>query len=249
MSQTFTDLASDSLSSIGQLGIGQSASPEQVAQAMRFFNTLIEQWSIQRFMLYTVGSSPYVLTNGQQDYTIGPSGANFTAARPTFVESAQIQLPGSTMTLPLNLLDRSKWGAIRDKGAMCSANGLPQDIWVEYSYPNLTFHMWTIPANACTVLLAAWQQLQQIVTPFDVLNFPPGYLDALRTNLAVALCPAYQMMPPPSLVAQAQSGIVEIQKINVQSIGGALGESETLVTPNLTNPPPVGGGPAPQAQQ
>lgn len=242
MSTTFTDLASDVLADIGQLGIGQSASPEQIAQAMRFCNRILGKWSVNRFMLFTVGSSPYVLTPGTQDYTIGPSGATFTAARPTFIESAQVQLPGSLMWEPLNLLDRTKWGAIRDKGATCSTNGLPQDIWVEYSYPNLGFHLWTIPANACIVQLAAWTQLQQFATPFDELEFPPGYEEALMKTLACALCPAYDMQVPQSLYNEAVEAVAFIQRINAQSLGGALGESQTLVNPNQVVPPPTGGG-------
>lgn len=239
----FGDVATDALSLIGQLGIGQSPSPEQLAQAMRYANRMISRWSIQRLMLFTVGSSPYVLTPNVQDYTIGPAaGATFNQVRPTFIESAQIQLPNSAMTEPLNLLDRTKWGAIRDKGATCSPNGLPQDVWIEYSNPNLAFHLWTVPSNACTIMLAAWVALQQFNTIFDVLNFPNGYEDAIMSNLAIDLCPAYEAEPPPSLVAQAADGLIQIQKINAQSLGGQqLGESATLQNPNQVLPPPIGG--------
>lgn len=241
---TFADLAADSLSDLGQLGIGQSASPEQLAQAMRYANRWLDKLSIQRLMLFTVGTTPYVLTPALQDYTIGPSAAgagSFVQARPTFIESAQIQLPGSAMTEPLNLLDRTKWGAIRDKGAICSALGLPQDIWVEYAYPNLAFHMWTIPSNACIVNLAAWVELQQFQTIFDQLNLPPGYETAIQKNLSVELAPAYDMAPSPALLQSAADGLVQIQKINAQSLGGALGESQTLQNPNQVVPPPSGG--------
>ena len=242
----FIDIASSALTDIGQLGIGQSPSPEQVTQALLYCNQWLETQSIQRFMLPTVGSQGYVLTANLQDYVVGPYATgpgSFVAARPTFVESAQVQLPGSAMTEPLNLLDRSKWGAIRDKGAVCSALGLPQDIWIEYNYPNINFHVWTIPSNGCMVFLAGWVQLQQFVTPYDLLNFAPGYQRAIQKNLAVELASAYDMQPSASLLQSAADGLVQIQKLNAQSLGGALGESQTLVNPNQTVPPPTGGGP------
>ena len=249
---TAADIFSDSLSDIGQLGIGQSASPEQLSQALRFCNRWIAKLSAQRLMLPSVPSNPYVLTPNLQDYVLGPTAAgpgSFVASRPTFIESAQIQGPGSAMTLGLSLLDRTKWGAIRDKGAICSANGLPQDIWIEYNYPNINFHLWTIPSSAATILLAAWVPLQQFATIFDTLNFPPEYETAIQKNLSVELCGAYDMAVPPQIAQQAADGLIQIQRINAQSLGGQqLGDSQTLQTPNQVIPPPIGGAP-PGGQQ
>lgn len=241
----FGDIAADALTDIGQLGIGQSPGPEQLAQAMRYANRMTAKWSAQRFMLPSVPSNPYVLTANLQDYVLGPTAAgpgSFSTARPTFIESAQVQLPNSAMTEPLNLLDRTKWGAIRDKGATCSPNGLPQDIWIEYNYPNINFHLWTIPSNGATIMLAAWVPLQQFVTLFDTLNFPPEYDTALQKNLAVELASAYEIQPSPELLASAADGLIQIQKLNAQSLGGKqLGESRTLESPNQVAPPPIGG--------
>lgn len=237
---TFADVCADSLSDIGALGIGQSPSPEQLAQGLRYANRMIAKWSAKRLMLPSVPSAPYALTAGLQDYTIGPTAAGpggFTTARPTFIESAQIQLPDSAMTEPLNLLDRTKWGAIRDKGARCSDNGLPQDIWIEYNYPNIAFHLWTIPSNACTVALASWVALQQFATVFDTLNFDPQYETAIQKNLSVSLYAAYDLQPSQTILGEAADGLAVIMALNAQSLGGALGESQTLQSPAQVLPP------------
>lgn len=244
MATVFADLASDSLTDIGQLGEGQSASPEQINRALRYANRMLQKWSIQRFMLPTINSRTLVVTPGLQDYTLGPSASgpgSFVGIRPVFVESAQMVLPGSAMYEPLNLLDKSKWGAIRDKGATCSAVGLPQDIFIEYQYPNILFHLWTIPANGATLIMAAWDILQEFLTPFDQLDLPPGYEECIEKNLAVELCSAYDMEPPPSLQMLANDSMVQVQKNNAQSIGGALGESQNLSTPNVAIPLSAGG--------
>jgi len=240
---TLLDIGTDALTSIGQLGIGQSPSAEQVAQVLRVSNRMLGKWSTSRFMLFVINTRPFVLVPGTQDYTVGPTGATFTGTRPTFVEAAQIVGPGSAMDLPMNILDKLKWGAIRDKGATCSADGLPQDVWPEYTNPNLAFHVWPIPSNACTIKLGTWEQLQVFLTAFDLLNFPPGYEEAIQHNLAMELCPWYDMPVPPTIAALAQDGLSQIQRINAQSFGGSLEASQTLSAPNLSAPPQ---GPPPQ---
>lgn len=241
---TFLDLCTDSLSDIGQLGIGQSPSPEQTNQALRYANRMLQTWSTLKYYIYQTATRPFTLTAGLQDYTLGPTAAgpgSFVGARPVLVQSAQIRLPGSSLFLPLNMLSDDQWAAIRDKGATCSAQGLPQDLWVNEGYPNIDFHLWTVPNNACTISMLTWELLQQFATVFDTVNLPPGYERAVQKNLALELCSAYDMPPSAALQQQAADGLLRIQSVNAQAMGGALGESQTLATPNLSLPPQTGG--------
>jgi hypothetical protein len=236
------DLITDSWAKIGQLGIGQSLSPEQAQQGFRESNRMVGNWSVRRLMLYTINKRPFVLTGGVQDYTVGPTGG-FAQPRPTFVEGAQAIIPGTLNEVPMNLLDVVKWGAIRDKGATCSALGTPSDIWPEYSYPNMGFHVWPIPAIAVNINLRTWEQLQQFATVFDVFTFPVGYEEPFTDNLAIRLAPYSEKPIPPDLAQSAAQGLIDIQAINAQSIGGAIGDSRLLQAPNLDRPIPSGGPP------
>jgi hypothetical protein len=64
-------------------------------------------------------------------------------------------------------------------------------------------------------------------------------------NLAVALCPAYDQQVPPNLMAEASGALMQIQKLNATSMGGKLGESQTLQAP-AEDVPPGGAGPGGQ---
>jgi hypothetical protein len=237
---TFLDIATDAVTEINQLGTGQTLNPEGANQAQRVFNRMIFKWSAKRLYLYDTPKINVPLSNGVQSYTLGPSGV-FVQTRPTMIQAAQISLPGSSYTPSLSILDSAKWAAIRDKGATCSANGLPQDIWPEMSYPNITLWLWTIPANNAILYLDIWNQLQQINTLFDELSFPPGYEEAIVHNLAAELCPFYDIpQVPPSVAALAADGLASIQQFNAQNIGGALGTSQTLAEPNTGIPAPTG---------
>lgn len=237
---TFLDLASDALQSIGQVGIGQSLSPEQTQQTLRVANRMLAEWSIQRLMLYYVATRQFALSAGVQDYTIGPAGATFLGSRPVYVEAGQARIPGTSMMNPFNMLTKSEWDAIPDLGVICGTNGVPSNLWPDYTYPNLTFHVSPIPSTAVTISLATWEILQQFVNIFDSIVLPPGYETALTKNLAVEMANYYDMPVSDSLGQLAAKSLVDIQANNAQKLGGSLGESQNLVSPNVGNPVPTG---------
>lgn len=236
---TFQDILTDSLTSIGQLGTGQSMSNEQGAQGLRVGNRMIQKWSIQRLMLYLVTTRTFNLVANVQDYTVGPTGT-FAGARPTFVESAQATIPGTTMQNPLSILKKSQWDAIADTGARTSANGIPDKIWPEYTFPNLAFHVHPIPQAVVAIKLGTWEVLQQFASLFDQLSLPPGYEEAIATNLAMELCPYYDMPVSSDLQALAADALLKIQGINAQTLQGSLDESQLLQSPNIGTPLPTG---------
>ena len=80
---TLLDVGSAALFALGELGVGQTVSPEDGAIILRQANLLLDQWSTVRLFLYNVNIRSYTLSPSTADYTIGPSGASFTATRPT----------------------------------------------------------------------------------------------------------------------------------------------------------------------
>lgn len=241
MPTTFLDILSDSLSSIGQLGIGQSVNAEQAQQALRKGNRMLAKWSLKKLLIYVVTTRPFNLSAGVQDYTVGPTGATFAGTRPVFVESGIAITPGSTMQNSLNILDKSQWDALQDSGVISGMNGTPASVWPEYTYPNLAFHVTPIPSTGVLIKLGTWEILQQFAAISDVLNMPPGYEEAIVYNLAVELCPDYDLPVSQALAELAADALNTIQTNNAQKLRGALGESQTLQSANVGLPPPQPG--------
>jgi len=242
MSSTFLDLATDAMTAIGQLGVGQTISPEEAQQAMRVGNRMLAKWSLDRLMLFVINTRPFTMTIGLQDYTLGPTGVPFVGVRPVYVEAAQAVVLGSTMELPMNMLTKIQWGAIRDKGVTTSGGGTPgvsSDIWIEYTYPNLALHLWPVPGNPFVLKLGTWEELQQFATIFDVVNFPPGYEDPIVDNLAMELAKYFDMPVSQDLAGVAADGLLKIKGLNIKNLGGAFGEARTLQSPNLDQPTPA----------
>jgi hypothetical protein len=245
---TLLTLLSDSLTEIGQLGVGQTISPEQGQQGLRIIQRVIGKLSAQRVMLYTITQRPFTLVANQRDYTLGPTGNLGVGAqtRPVFVEEVRVAGVGSAQDSPLTLVDPVGWAGIRDKGATNSALGLPQLVWPEYSYPNIGLHFWPIPSAAITATLGTWELLQNFITLFDTISLPPGYEELLQQIIAVEWAPFFDMPVSPAMQQLVVGATGAIQAINTQGLGGAFGESQRLENiPNLAQPKPT----APQQGQ
>lgn len=234
---TLLDVGAGALTAIGQLGAGQTASPEDGALILRYSNLLLSQWSTSRLYLYYVAIRAYALSAGVATYTIGPSGATFTAARPVLVESAQIQVGGSTIWLPMNILDKGKWDSIVTKGAV---DDIATDIYPEYGFPNMTFYLNPAPRSITNIRLGCWEQLTQFASLFDTIAFPPAYEEFLESSLGIILAPFYDQVVPATLIQRQATAQMAVMKINAQSLGGALGPTQTLQSPNVGNPIPTG---------
>ncbi len=234
---TLLDILSDALTALGQLGAGRSMSPEQAEQGLRVANRMLGKWSVQRLLLYYVVNRTYNLSATVQDYTVGPTGTiGGVSVRPTLVEGAQLAPPGSAQSNTISIYDKPKWDAIGDRGATCSPLGLPQGVYVEYSYPNIGLHFWPVPNNAAQLTMGVWEPLTKFVTIFDDFTFPEGYEEGFMWNIAVEWAPFFDMPVTQSMSELAADGGNNIKKINAQSRGGALGDNQTLQSPNVGQP-------------
>jgi hypothetical protein len=239
---TCLDIVSGALTKIGELGQGQTASPEDGALGLRLLNLILSLLSTQRLTIPTVATKTYLLTANLADYTIGPTGAIFTDVRPTFVESAQVNPFGGTW-LPLSILSKPQWDAIQTKNATADK---PNDIWPEYTYPNLAFHVNPIQTAGMNIRLGCWIPLTAFVTLFDTVSFPTGYEKLLQDLLAVDIAPYYDQPIAPGMQNDANIALQLIMGINAKTLMGALDPAQSLQGSNVGQPTPPPQPPPPQ---
>ena len=89
------DIIQDSLSVISEISRGQGPAPEDYAKGLSELNDLLDSLSAERLGIYAVKPLAGQLVIGQQDYTIGPTGADFTNERPVLIQTAAIIIPTS----------------------------------------------------------------------------------------------------------------------------------------------------------
>lgn len=92
---TAADIITDALTAISEISRNQTPAPEDFDKGLSELNDLLDSLSAERLGIYAVKPLALQLTPGQQDYTIGPTGADFTNERPVLIQTAAIIVPTS----------------------------------------------------------------------------------------------------------------------------------------------------------
>lgn len=232
---TLLDVISGALTAIGQLGQGQTPNAEDGALGLRLTNLMLAKFGTKRLFIYNVATRSYTLKASQADYTLGPSGLDYVAARPTFVESCQVNISGTSIWLPIAILDKEKWDAIWNKGAIAD---IPDKLWPEYSMPNMGLHFNPKPIATPAIKLGCWEPLGSFTSLVAPIPFPDPYEEFLESNLAIVIAPYYDQPVSAALMQRAQEGQMAVMQFNAQSMGGAVGENQKLMSPNVGDPVP-----------
>lgn len=230
MPTTAQQIITGSLTDIGELGQGEDPSTEDLNYGLVRLNSILDTISTERLSLFCVFNNIFALVANQQDYTFGPSAADFTSiGRPVLIQSAAI-IPLATLRFPMNLLTAKQWAMIPEKGLV---GVLPTDLYDDAQYPNRGIHVCPIPSGSTQLEIYYWAALEQFATLDQELAMPPGYLDFLKYTLMLHLSPAYNKPIDPAILALAQSKKAAIQTINAQILAGSYGETRTLHGPNI----------------
>lgn len=187
MTQSITafNLIRRSLYLINALAEGETPSAEQANDALSTLNEMIDAWSTQTLAVYGSVTDEFVLTPGVQSYTYG-AGGTLDAQRPVYVDDAYCIRNG--VTTPVRIITDDEWNRISLKaqpGAVAE-----ELLWVN-SYPLSEVHVWPIPDTAVTLGLSVKRVLTSVPSLQTTIALPPGYIRALRYNLAVDLWPEY----------------------------------------------------------
>lgn len=205
---TGLDLISSSLRLLGVLASGETPSANESNDALAVLNDMIDSWSTERLLIYTTTREVFPLVQGQQTYTIGPTG-NFNTSRPQRVETALLQLNSNSpvLELPMKILNQAQYAAILLK---TNTSTYPLYLYVDGAFPLNNISVYPVPTAANNIVLYSWKPLSEIASLTTVITLPPGYSRAMRYNLAIDLAPEFGKQLQPEMIeiaAQAKSGI------------------------------------------
>ncbi len=209
---TVRDLVKGSLRLIGAIAQGETPSAEEQADALLVLNEMLDSWSTENLTIFAKVREEFALVGNQAVYTMGPTG-DFDTTRPLRIENAGIIQDLSEY--PIGILNQDQWAAIRIK---TSTSTLPSKIYLEGTYPLETVNVWPVPSAAATIALYSWKPLASFATVNSTVDLPPGYLKALRFNLALMLCPEYGRQPDTAVVAGALESKENIKRMNIKPL-------------------------------
>lgn len=221
---TVLDLITDALISIGEVGQGDSISPEDSAYCLTRLNAMLDSWSIERLYIPFVQTARYSLTPLKGNYTIGQTGSvDINAPRPIAIEDAAIQIQvGAGFTRhQLSIISQAEYALIADQGATANT---PEKLWCDYNYPNAAIILW--PAPTCPVQtqleIVTWVPVSQFGSVNIVVTLPPGYYAGILWNLCAEIMPGYDLPPNPIIQAKADEGKRRIAALNMQRLPPAM---------------------------
>ena len=210
---TVAELVERSIRLFGGVGRGQAPTADELSDGLHHLNDLIESWNLQKPLIYEVSRQEFTLIS-KNPHTIGlATGAtadgDFAVPRPPKIQSAST-LSG-TIERSIDILSDSEWQDIRSKG---SQGTRPRDLWYEREWPLGKLWLWPAPSAGAKLILNLWKQMPSGLVLTEHFNVPPGYLRALRFNLAVEIASEWGMQPPNHVVRIAKESKAAITSIN-----------------------------------
>jgi hypothetical protein len=173
----------------------------QCEDGLDLLNGLLDSWSTERLLIYHTPATPIVWPAGSASLTWGPGGM-IPGLRPIKIApQATYQDVTAGYEYSIEVLERQEQYAQLSWKGMQST--LPSALYYEPQMPLGVLYIWPVPSVGYTIVTYPWQPLGAFVALDDELQFPPGYLRALRTNLALEACPSYGVQPSPLLVRHA----------------------------------------------
>jgi hypothetical protein len=218
---TARDLVTQAHRDIGALGLGQDLSPINTNEGFIRLNQMIGQWRARRWLVYRLATS-IINADGSQFYTIGTGGDINLAVPPVKIESAFVRQPlfagdDGPVDYPLRILSSpEEYNRIPQK-VLAS---WPSFLWYDMDWPTLKLYVWPLPDAPLQLGFSYRDQLAAFATLDDVVDLPPEYEEAMRTNLALRLAPMFgkQMTPDYRQLAVASLDGVRTSNLHIQNL-------------------------------
>lgn len=195
-------------------GPGRGASNSQRADAFQALNRMLDSWSQQRLMIYSIQISRYPMVPSQPSYTIG-SGGDFDTQRPVKITQASVILTGpSEVHIPLQLLTHTQWAMKRLREIPTT---VPTELYNDEAHPLARLYLWGYPTAGNDLELFTWQPMTQYATQDSPVSMVPAYLEAVIYQLAVRLSGQFGTIPRPDVLQIAREAKAVVKASNAQS--------------------------------
>jgi len=208
---TALDRITRALRLIRVLEAGESPSTNDAADALVAFNAMLDEWENDKLMIYAMRDESITMVNGTGSYTVGPSG-DLVSDRPVAIEYAYMTESGTDYDV--DIISRNGWDDISDK---TSTSNLVQVLQFEATMPDATIKVWPVPDTA-NVLHIRTRIPFSVAALTDTVSLPPGYVNAIDFNLAIALASEFGVQAPAEVVERARKSKGAVKRINSRPI-------------------------------
>lgn len=187
---------------------GESIPADKLNQVYDELNDMIESWALEKLMLVADVLEDFTLTSGVSEYTYG-SGGDFDSARPIEIKDECFIRSGG-VDYPVRLRDLGVYRSITVK----STQGIPRLMAYNPEYPRGKVFLFPTPDSTYSFYIRAAKTLTGFSDKTTSVNFEPGYVRAIITNLAVEISPNFGKKVSKELAFAAQQAKKAIKSAN-----------------------------------
>lgn len=214
------DLISAALREIQVLAAIETIQPEDLSLGTLILSQMLDGWQADRLYIFAIQRMIFVPQTLTQTYTLGPNG-NFNVtprpARITRYSVINLSNPIQPLELPLDSLTEAQWMSIPVKNITST---IPQRVWDDQQFPLRNLNYWPVPQVTVNFGVYQWAPLTTWPDYVTDVEFPPGYAEAIRYNLAIKLAPSFGAVGKvtPLLLELAKNAIARVKKMNAPLI-------------------------------
>lgn len=216
MTQTATagELINSALRLIGQLAEAEVPSAATSQDALTAFNQMIDSWNTERLSVFCTQDQVYTWPVNEIKRTLGPTG-NIDLnpqQRPILVDdSTYFRDPQTNVSYGIKMINQSQYNGIAVKTVTST---YPQVMFVNMTFPDIEIYIYPKPTRSLEFHFISVQPLAEPTSLSTVIAMPPGYLRALRYNLAMELAPEFGVEPSPQVQRIAMTSKRDLKRIN-----------------------------------
>lgn len=191
----------------------ESISAAEGADGLSALNELLDSWTNEDLMQSFRKELTFSFVAGQGTYTIGATG-DIVETRPVSIENAFTRDSGQS-DWPIIEVNNDQFAKIILKQTQST---YPYYFFYRPDFPLGEINFWPVPGANLELHLNVRDELAQFTDINTNLTFPPGYVRALRYNLAVDIAPEYRSDIPPLIIEVARTSKERIKDTNNKNI-------------------------------
>lgn len=208
---TARTIITKALQKIGVLYKTEQPSSDEADDALFSLNAMLASWSNRSLLILARVVETFNLQGGIAAYTMGPGG-DFDTARPIQIITGYTS--DGSINYPWETISDEEFANITFPGI-----SIPYPEFVNFTnnFPLSTLNFYPVPAQAFPVTIYSEKEISQLSSLDTVLEFAPGWDQAMIYNLAILLGPEYGQ--------QVDAALVQIAKDSLTSIKTAIGKN------------------------
>lgn len=209
---TVQELLKDSLRKIGVIATGQTPTNDELQDALRDLNRMLEVWSTKQIQVFASAEDNFSLVAGTVSYTMGTAGTASSVRAKKILSG--FTRDSDNYDQPVEIISEKQYNAIPDK----TTQGRPYYLFYDPKYALGYIYLYPTPDSTETMYIESLKLLHTAFTALTTtVSLPGEYEEAIVFNLAVRMAPEYGLPVPIEVAAIAASSLADIIELNASN--------------------------------